>query len=57
MTELRDLLDEIEALRQNLHNLINEDRNLSDPQIISASQKLDSAIARYNDIVNNMIEK
>jgi vacuolar-type H+-ATPase subunit D/Vma8 len=58
MNTLQDLLDDIEKLRQNLHNLINENNiNLSEPEIISASQTLDSAISKYNEIVNKVIEK
>lgn len=58
MNTLQDLLDDIEKLRQNLHNLINENNiNLSKPEIISASQTLDSAIAKYNEIVNKVIDK
>jgi len=58
MNEIEDLLNDIEKLRQNLHNLISKNNiNLSDPDIISASQILDSAITKYNEIINNMIEK
>lgn len=52
MNEIDALLQDIETLRNKLHKLL-EDKNvnLQDPEIISASQMLNAAIAKYNEIV------
>lgn len=53
MSELQRLLDDIDKLRENLHAIINKKGiNLTDPEIISASQMLNAAITKYNDIIN-----
>ena len=57
MTELEALLNDIEKLRQNLYNLINKNSNLEDPEIISASQILNVAITKYNEIVIKKMNK
>ncbi|MHB8061691.1 MAG: Spo0E family sporulation regulatory protein-aspartic acid phosphatase [Ruminiclostridium sp.] len=58
MTELKSLLDDIEKLRENLYKLINEKNvNLADAEIISASQMLNAAITKYNEILTNKIDK
>ena len=57
MTELEALLNDIEKLRQNLNNLINKNSNLEDPEIISASQILNVAITKYNEIVIKKMNK
>ena len=52
MDELNNLLNDIEKLRINLHKLINDKNdNLQDPEVISASQILNAAITKYNEIV------
>lgn len=52
MNELENLLNDIEKLRENLHNLINKKNiNLTDPDIISASEILNSAITKYIEII------
>jgi regulator of replication initiation timing len=57
MNELKVLLQDIEKLRNNLYKLINENTNLQDPEIISASQILNAAIAKYNDFVEKKTGK
>ncbi len=54
MSELNNLLNDIEKLRINLNKLIDEkNTNLIDPEIITASQILNAAITKYNEIINN----
>jgi CRISPR/Cas system-associated endoribonuclease Cas2 len=58
MTELEYLLEDIEKLRQNLYKLINEKQaNLVDAEIISASQMLNAALTKYNEIITKKMEK
>ena len=53
MSELQRLLDDIDKLCENLHAVINKKGiNLTNPEIISASQMLDAAITKYNEIIN-----
>jgi Spo0E like sporulation regulatory protein len=56
MTELNDLLKDIETLRENLMKLIEEKKsNLQDPDVIAASQILNAAIAKYNEFIKNKL--
>ncbi len=58
MSELTNLLSDIEKLRENLYRLINEKgTNLIDEEIISASQMLNAAITKYNEILINKTKK
>ena len=58
MTELEDLLNDIEELRKNLNSLINDkNMNLADAEILAASQILNVAITKYNEIVTKKIKK
>lgn len=54
MNELQALLNDIEKLRENLHDIINQNNgiNLTDPEIIAASEILNAAITKYNEIIN-----
>ncbi|WP_034601787.1 aspartyl-phosphate phosphatase Spo0E family protein [Clostridiisalibacter paucivorans] len=56
MSELQDLLNDIEELRNNLNKMIEKkDWNLQDPDVIAASQILNSAITKYNEIIKNKL--
>ncbi|MCR4435986.1 MAG: aspartyl-phosphate phosphatase Spo0E family protein [Clostridiales bacterium] len=58
MNEIESLLQDIEKLRNNLHKLILEkNANLTDPEVISASQMLNAAITKYNEIVEKKSNK
>jgi hypothetical protein len=58
MTEIKALLDDIEKLRQNLYKLINEkELSLEDSEVIAASQMLNAAINRYNEILTRKVSK
>lgn len=52
MSKLQALLVDIEKLRKNLHVIINQKGiNLTDPDVISASEILNEAITKYNEIL------
>jgi len=51
MSEIEEILMQIEALREKLNALIEEKDTLLDPKIIAASQMLDSALNEYDIIV------
>ncbi len=54
MNEIKELIQDIEYLRNNLHELIDqENKNLQDPEVIAASQVLNAAIVKYNKIIQN----
>lgn len=58
MTELEALLQDIEKLRQNLYKLMNEKgTELIDEEIVSASEMLNTAITKYNEIVLKKMKK
>lgn len=55
MTEIEYLLEDIEKLRKNLEELISDKKsNLQDPEIIAASQILNAAITKYNEIIKGI---
>lgn len=49
-SQLFELVNEIERLRQVLNKQICEENNLSDKEIYETSEKLDNLIARYIDL-------
>ncbi len=52
MSELDNLMSDIEKLRKKLNDLIIEKNiDLSDPEIIAASQVLNAAITKYTEIL------
>ena len=53
MSELEDLLNDIERLRSSLYKLINEKNiDLINPEIVAASELLNSTIVKYIEIIN-----
>lgn len=58
MSEINNLLNDIEKLRENLYKLINEKNvNLVDPEIISASEMLNAVITKYTEIIDKKVNK
>ncbi len=56
MSELSELLNDIEMLRENLMKLIEEkESNLQDSDIIAASQILNAAITKYNEFIKSKL--
>lgn len=55
MTELVELLKDIEVLRKNLLKLIEEKENLQDTEIIAASHILNAAITEYNKYIKKKL--
>ncbi len=56
MSEIEDLLEDIDKLKENLSRLIEEKKlNLQDVEIIKASEELDIAINKYNDFINKKL--
>lgn len=52
MTEIEDLLEDIDKLHRNLYEMATKkNHNLQDPEVIAASQILNAAITKYNEIV------
>ncbi len=50
MNELDALLQDIEKLRKNLYELI-ENADLQSPEVIAASEILNAAINKYNEMI------
>lgn len=51
MNEIKEILRQIEDLKENLNKLINQKSILLDPKIIAASQMLDSILNEYDGII------
>ncbi|MFZ5352131.1 MAG: Spo0E family sporulation regulatory protein-aspartic acid phosphatase [Bacillota bacterium] len=57
MSEIKLLLEDLEKLRKNLEELIERRKgNLQDPDIIIASQMLNSTITKYNDFIKDKLK-
>ncbi|HQK53505.1 MAG TPA: Spo0E family sporulation regulatory protein-aspartic acid phosphatase [Sedimentibacter sp.] len=53
MSEIEDLIKDIEKLKANLDKLIHSKSfDLQDPEIVSASKILNAAITKYNELIN-----
>jgi len=52
MTEIEALLQDIDKLRKNLYSLL-EDKytDLTDAEVVAASQILNAALVKYNEII------
>ncbi len=58
MSELEDLLKDVEILRNSLEYLINEKNgNLVDPEVVSASKILNAALNQYNKFISDKYKR
>lgn len=57
MSEIKEIKEQIEKLRINLHKLIDEKNDLLDPDVVAASQMLDVVLNKYNEIINKSLDK
>lgn len=57
MSEVEDLLKDIEILRGQLENLIKQhEENLIDPEVVTASKILNAALNQYNIVIRDKIK-
>jgi len=52
MTQLREITQKIEELRDLMHQLINEKEVLTDPRLVALSQKLDVLLNEYDELLD-----
>lgn len=60
MCETKNITEKIEEVRKKMNDLIKEKGDLLDPEVIIASQMLDSVLNEYNYILkkrNRQLEK
>ncbi|KOR25354.1 aspartyl-phosphate phosphatase Spo0E family protein [Clostridium sp. L74] len=58
MSELEDLLKDIDILREQLNELINKKQdNLVDPEVVAASKVLNAALNQYNKFIDEKLKK
>jgi hypothetical protein len=58
MSELEELLKDVEILRSNLEYLINQKQgNLIDPEVVAASKILNAALNQYNKFINEKYKR
>lgn len=58
MTEIEDLLKDIEVLRKQMEYLITEKHgNLIDAEVVAASKILNAALNKYNKFIEEKIKK
>ena len=51
MAEIEQLKQEIQKLREHLAKLLQEEHQLSDPEMVSASQRLDKVLNEYEKLL------
>ncbi|MCE5221295.1 MAG: aspartyl-phosphate phosphatase Spo0E family protein [Clostridium sp.] len=57
MSEIEDLLKDIEKLRTQMEELIDENNgNLIDPEVVAASQILNAALNQYNKFIADKLK-
>ncbi|BAH08023.1 aspartyl-phosphate phosphatase Spo0E family protein [Clostridium kluyveri] len=56
MVKIEDILREIEALRVELVEAIENKKNLLDPDIVRESQKLDLILNEYNKMIEQKMQ-
>jgi Spo0E like sporulation regulatory protein. len=52
MPDIKEVLERVSELRQQLHSLINAKDNLQDEEILRTSRALDVLLAYYEAIIN-----
>ncbi len=57
MSEIKEIIKNIEYLRKHMDSLIKEGKDLLDPEVIVASQQLDAILNKYNKLLNEKLEK
>lgn len=58
LSDIKDLMKNIDELKKNLNILLDKkDFNLQDEEIIKASQELDIAINKYNELIIKNVKK
>jgi hypothetical protein len=56
MTELEELLKDINRLRENLYKKIEQNSyELDDPEVLETSKRLNTVIVNYNAMINKKI--
>lgn len=56
MSEIEDLLKDVETLRTQLEQLIEEHSgNLTDPEVVAASKVLNGALNQYNKFIKDKL--
>lgn len=56
MEKVDEMDKKVCEMRQNLQRLISETTNLLDPEVVSASQKLDVVLNEYHIMLSKIIE-
>ena len=51
MNNIKKLLNDIQTLRNKLYKITAEKDNLTDPEVVRASQELDESHVRYENMV------
>lgn len=57
MTELELLLNDIEDLKKILIELVEQKKDLQDPDVIAASQNLNKVIVKYSKLISDKMKK
>lgn len=58
MTEIEDLLKDVEVFRTQMEELIQKHKeNLTDPEVVAASKILNAALNQYNKLIEERLKR
>ena len=57
MSEMKEIMEQVEKVREEMHKMLKEKGDLLDPEVIAASQMLDSVLNEYYKILNKKVDK
>ncbi|MHB8125859.1 MAG: Spo0E family sporulation regulatory protein-aspartic acid phosphatase [Desulfitobacteriaceae bacterium] len=56
MSDLKEIIRQIEELRMTLHK-ITEEKTLTDPEVVAISQMLDAVLNEYNKLLKHKADR
>lgn len=54
---MKEIMEQVEKVREEMHKMLKEKGDLLDPEVIAASQMLDSVLNEYYKILNKKVDK
>lgn len=57
MSDLKKICTKIQAMRDEMQNLIEQKNSLLDPEVLTASRMLDVMLNEYNKMLNSKIRQ
>ena len=55
MNEIKNIVEKIQQIKENINKLIEEKENLQDEEILTESSKLDILLNKYNNLLTRKL--